>query len=144
MTSDTDRTAAKTTDAPAAHDWTDIQARWQAERDAATARRKAERTALLAALRGLGVEEVEIAYDGYGDAGNIGEVTAVPAGIGLGGLEERLGDFAWSTAYDLHPGFENNDGGEGVVTWDIGQDRITVDHANFYSERSEYLHEDVE
>ena len=66
-----------------------------------------------------------------------------PDSAQLGDLEPQLADFVWAMAYDLHPGFENNDGGEGALTWNVVEDRIDVDHANFYTDRNDYLHEDI-
>ena len=66
-----------------------------------------------------------------------------PDSVKLGDLEARLADFVWEIAYNLHPGFEINDGGEGTLTWDVESDRINVDHADFYTARNEYSHEDV-
>ena len=45
-------------------------------------------------------------------------------------------DFAWSLAYHHHPGFENNEGGYGTLTWDLRNDSITLNHADRYVECS--------
>ena len=124
-------------------DWAEINARLERQREEARARLKVERAELLALLRGRNVEEIEACYDGYADSGNVGEITVNPAGLGIPDIEERLKDFVWGVAYNLHPGFEINDGGEGTVTWDVVKDRIDVDHADFYTARNEHLHEDI-
>jgi len=60
-----------------------------------------------------------------------------PAGVELtDDLTTKVGDFAWSVAYHQHPGFENNEGGYGTLTWDVGKDSITLDHADRYVECS--------
>ena len=71
-------------------------ARWQAEREATN---KATRNELLPQLRGRGITEVTAEYEGYGDSGNIEDVTVLPVGIALpDDLCTQLGDFAWSVA----------------------------------------------
>ena len=110
----------------------ETMAKWQAERDAAT---KAARSELLPQLRALGVTEVIAEYEGYGDSGNVEDVSVLPAGIELpGDLRTMLEDFTWSFAYHHHPGFENNEGGYGTLTWDVTADSITLDHADRYVE----------
>ncbi|RKF12533.1 hypothetical protein D6850_17885 [Roseovarius spongiae] len=117
----------------------ETMAKWQAEREAAN---KAARNKLLPQLRALGVTEVIAEYEGYGDSGNIEDVTVQPAGIELPDeLSSTFGDFAWSVAYHQHPGFENNEGGYGTLTWDITGDSITLDHADRYVECS-HSHDD--
>ena len=137
-----------TTDSPTpasapAIDWEALNAKWKAEREKAREKLNAERAGLLKALREKGVEEIEACYDGYADSGNVQRIEVTPDSVKLGDLEARLADFVWGIAYNLHPGFEINDGGEGTLTWDVESDRINVDHADFYTARNEYSHEDV-
>ena len=124
-------------------DWAEINARWEAQRAEAREQLQSERADLLVALKNLGVEEIEVCYDGYADEGNVREIRVSPAGLLIQDIEERLRDFVWGLAYNFHPGFENNDGGEGTVTWDVAEDRIDVDHADFYTARNTYVHEDI-
>ena len=115
-------------------DYAAMAARWRAEREAAN---KAARTELIAQLRDLGITEVTAEYEGYGDSGNVEDVALQPAGIELPkDISARLEDFAWSFAYHQHPGFENNEGGYGTLTWDIALDSIILDHADRYVECS--------
>ncbi len=58
-------------------------------------------------------------------------------------FDDRLRDFVREMAAVLHPGFEMDDGGEGTLTWDVTKDRIDLDHADFYTERIQELHEDI-
>ena len=124
-------------------DWAAINARWEEQRQEAAKQLKEERAALLPKLRALGIEEIEGRYDGYADSGNVGDISVSLEGAQIAELEPRLKDFIWGVAYNLNPGFEINDGGEGKVTWNVVDDRIDVDHANFYTGRNEYLHEDI-
>ena len=113
-------------------DFAETMAKWHAERDAAN---KAARGELLPQLRALGVTEVIAEYEGYGDSGNVEDVTVQPAGVEIpGDLRAKVEDFAWSFAYHHHPGFENNEGGYGTLTWDVTADSITLDHADRYVE----------
>ncbi len=98
---------------------------------------------LTALLRAQGVTRIKARYDGYGDSGNVEEIAVTPEAADVSAVETRLTDFVWGVAYDLHPGFENNDGGEGTLRWDVTADRIDVDHANMIMERDDYQHEDV-
>ncbi len=124
-------------------DWDGFQA-WAAERRRKTENHlRSERTDLLLLLRNGNVTGIEVRYDGYGDSGNVSEISATPDGIDLGEIEERLRDFVWEMATMLHPGFEIDDGGEGTLTWDVTKDRIDLDHADFYMERIQELHEDI-
>ena len=120
-------------------DWTALETKWREQREAAAAARKLERAVLLEALRGKGITVLEARYDGYADSGNVGALAVNPEDAEIGDIASRLADFIWGTAYGLHPGFEINDGGEGSFSWDMKSDRIDIDHADFYTERNEYV-----
>ena len=101
---------------------------------------KAERSYFLAELRKLGVTSLHGEYDGYGDSGNVEDIGTFPKITMDHDFEARLQDFIWSVAYNLYPGFENNCGGLGTVTWDITKDKIDVEHG----ERVEDIHWDTQ
>jgi len=108
--------------------------KWRIERETEL---RTSRSELIAQLCGHGITEVIAEYEGYGDEGNIYDVTVRPAGVKL--TEDQIavvGDFAWAFAYHQHPGFENNEGGYCTLTWDIAADSITLNHANRYIECS--------
>ena len=124
--------------------WAEIEARMKM----AAVKRKAAlmdtRAALLADLRALGVTEIEGRYDGYGDSGNSEYVGCSPSTVEIDtALIQNIQNFIWDMAYIQSPGFENNDGGEGELTWNIETDKIAIEHANFYTERDEYSWEDL-
>ena len=103
----------------------------------AAEQRVVTRVALLSELRAVGVTKIEVQYEGYGDSGNIEDVVVTPDTISLSEeLRRRVEDFGWDFAYALSPGFENNEGGYGTLTWDIAADSITLDHADRYVECS--------
>jgi len=111
-----------------------MAAQWRAERETTL---KATRAELISQLRELGINEVTAEYEGYGDSGNVEDVNVQPAEVKLPeALVTVVGDFAWSLAYHHHPGFENNEGGYGTLTWDLRDDSITLDHADRYVECS--------
>ncbi len=125
-------------------DWTAINARMEAMARERKEQLVADRKAILVILRQAGIARVDARYDGYGDSGNIEDVTFEPDGVQLAaGKLEELKDFLWAVPYDLHPGFEINEGGCGEVTWDIAGDRIDVDHPERFVETNHYAHEDV-
>lgn len=149
MTSDKPNTAGEATEdktkptPPPSPDWAAINARLEEQRQTAAKRLKEERAALLPKLRALGITSLEAEYDGYADSGNVGQIKISPEGVKVADLEPRLTDFVWSVAYGLNPGFEINEGGAGTMTWNVVEDRIDVDHANFYTAREVHLHKDI-
>ena len=75
---------------------------------------------MIAHVRALGIGEVTAEYEGYGDSGNVEDVTVQPAEVQLPEpLATEVGDFAWSLAYHHHPGFEHHEGGYGTLTWTL-------------------------
>jgi hypothetical protein len=100
------------------------------------------RATLLAELRALGVTNIEVQYEGYGDSGNVEDVVVTPGTITLTEeLRRRVEDFGWDFAYALSPGFENNEGGYGELTWALVTDKIDVSHSNRYIATNTTEHE---
>lgn len=133
----------------------------ETERDAENRVLRAE---LVAMLRDAGVETVTAHYDAYGDSGNIEEVVLLPElpKVELVAVEaeadrpqedadhrlttadaSKLDDFLWSTVYGLHPGFENNEGGYGDISWDVTADSISIEHSERFVDVNCYSHEGV-
>ena len=120
-------------------DYAAMAAQWRAERETTL---KASRAELLAQLRALGISEVTAEYEGYGDSGNVEEVVVTPDTITLTEeLRRRVEDFGWDFAYALSPGFENNEGGYGELTWAHETDKIDVSHSNRFIETDTTEHE---
>ena len=108
----------------------------------AAEQRVVTRVALLSELRAVGVTKIEVQYEGYGDSGNIEAVVVTPDTISLSEeLRRRVEDFGWDFAYALSPGFENNEGGYGELTWALEADKIDVSHSNRYIETNTTEHE---
>jgi hypothetical protein len=104
--------------------------------------------AILKALSARGIASVTIEYDGGGDSGQIGDISAYdakrrpvdierPVQLALyrgkaaseyDSLREALDDFAWLLLAHFHAGFENNEGGYGTITIDVGERSVTLNH----------------
>ena len=99
-----------------------------------------------ARLRGLlvetGITHLEADYDGYGDSGCVGDIAVTPE-LPFGGLEPALVDLIWDIVCSIHGGFENNEGGEGTLRWDLGDDVMTLNHADRYVALEHYDEEIV-
>lgn len=85
------------------------------------------RAELLAKLRTKGIPCVTIDYSGYSDSGQVESIDPKEANI------PGLDDWAWQLAYDAHPGFENNEGGQGTLTWNVTTDTIELVHGDNYT-----------
>ena len=121
---------------------TDFYAQMLDSQRRAAEQRVETRASLLCQLRALGVRSIEVQYEGYGDSGNVEDVVVTPDTITL--TEElrcRVEDFGWDFAYALSPGFENNEGGYGELTWSLEADKIDVSHSNRYIETNTTEHE---
>ena len=107
--------------------WAAMTARIAEMREAEAAGRAEERTRLRAELRQAGAWSLHAEYDGYGDSGNVEAIRTEPSVPDVGAMP-GLSDFLWSVAYGEHPGFENDEGGGGTVTWDLVADQVDLDH----------------
>jgi hypothetical protein len=112
-------------------------------------RLEAAKPTLIAALKNLGVTEVDVEYDGEGDNGQVTDAHAYgkdfqkidlakphPISIGEGeavehyeSLEDCIEAFAWDVIGQHHDGFENNDGGYGTLTINVEAATITLQHS---------------
>ena len=131
-----------------------IQARIEAEiaEHAAAVRRVEARckSAFLPILRDHGITRVDISYDGGGDEGMMGDVTAyggqsvreLPSvlcdhyAVDYGGnvrssalqLEDALSAFAENAVCDHHGGWENGEGAYGEIVIDVDSGGVTITH----------------
>lgn len=118
----------------------DHVAQWAVERQTRIAQQRHD---VIGKLRLAGVEAVDATYDAYGDSGNVDDVTLTPEVTLDDAVMMDLRDLLWAVVYDLHPGFENNDGGMGEISWDVVADKISVEHAERFTDLNHYSHEDV-
>ena len=118
-----------------------FMAQRQAERAAQNAK---TREGLVALLTAQGVTQIEATYDAYGDSGNVEDISITPDSVTLDNTtDSNLRDLLWSMAYALHPGFENNDGGDGEISWDLTSDKMSIDHRERFTDYNHYSHEDI-
>ena len=121
---------------------TDFYAQMLDSQRRAAEQRVETRAALLTELRAIGLTNIEVQYEGYGDSGNVEDVVVAPDTVTLtDDLRRRVEDFGWDFAYGLSPGFENNEGGYGELTWSLEADKIDVSHSNRYIETDTTEHE---
>jgi len=74
---------------------------------------------------------VEMSYSGYGDSGEIQDCSVDEKDAPEG---DRVDEFLWEMLWQQHSGFENNEGGEGTVAWDLIKDEITITHGTHVTE----------
>ncbi len=104
------------------------------------------RKQLAAKLKELGATHVSVTYSGYGDSGQIDYVSTTPNVDRSGDfdvtthpwypnqtvqrtIDDALTDFLWSLIDKHYGGYENNDGGQGEIEWNVVEDLITLDHS---------------
>lgn len=87
---------------------------------------------LRVALVAAGVAFASADYQGEGDDGNVEDSSYVDANKEEAGVDDDLDvkfrNFAWECAYSAHPGFENNDGGRGTVTFNVAENKVIIEH----------------
>ena len=90
------------------------------------------RTEIMPLLRAFGVANVEAAYSGYGDSGAIDGVQFQDKArlrVEREKISATLTEQLENTLYEFLPaGFEINDGGQGTLTLDVQDGRITLQH----------------
>lgn len=134
-------------------------ARWKAEAEQRERTVSLMKPALLDALKARGVATVIADYDGEGDSGQIerimlrdgagAPVTADrPLTLALASgsrqyasLAEAVDAFAWDVLAVYHAGFENNDGGFGMLEIQVAERTVRIDHNDRIIEVSNTLTE---
>lgn len=122
--------------------------------------RPENKTALFDALAQAGITSVEVTFDGYGDSGQIEDITAKAGdkNVALPAVNLEIAHAEWGSpdtvrvihslkdaieqlAYDFlretHAGWENNEGAYGDFHFDVTDRTITLDY-NERIETSEY------
>ena len=117
---------------------------------------------LFAALAEAGIHRVTVEYDGSGDSGQIDTIEtwnadndrmplplepriqfasenpgSLPAEYNLDAAIETI---AWDYLYDLHCGWENNDGAYGTFVFDVPARTLTLEHNERYTEVNTTTH----
>ena len=152
---------------PKPFDFAASMARVQADHAAYEARaailRPANKTALFDTLVAVGVTQVIVTFDGYGDSGQVEDVSALSSGetVNLPEAQITIATTSWGDdaiterampvaeaveqlAYDFlsetHGGWENNDGAYGEFTFDVAERQITLDYNERYTATESYEH----
>ena len=144
-----------------------LQAWYQAEQEhtrRANEMLPANKAVLFDALAAAGITSVHVDFDGYGDSGQIEDIT-VKAGDEPAELpDERIEIFdpiwgsteiekqtmtireaiealAYAFLRQTHAGWENNDGAYGDFTFNVAERTITLDYNERYTETNYSCHE---
>jgi len=118
---------------------------------------------IFAALAEACIHRVTVDYDGSGDSGQIESIEAWNAAneripfpsdpripLVFEGpeqlraeinLESAVESLTWDYLYDLHDGWENNDGAFGTFVFDIPARSITLEHHERFTDFNTYSHE---
>jgi hypothetical protein len=128
------------------------------------------RELLIGTLKALNITEVRVNYEGGGDSGDVMDFDVIPesslpllesekldyhavhgefidghyqylSSIQSKSLNEALTDIALSWVELHHSGWENNDGGQGVILIDVAGNRCDLNHTEFYVESTLYEHQ---
>ncbi len=87
-------------------------------------------------LAKLGVRRIDIEYSGYGDSGGINSCgmygdNDTPVQVDNDEIREEIGNYAYEL---MPPGFENNEGGEGVIKIDVVNGTYKLHHGQHIQE----------
>jgi len=134
------------------NDMEHILARWQERQKHLATISAHNRRTIFAALAALGIETVEVDFDGCGDSGQIesivafgatdqlsGEVTIISAETGgederrTVPLTEAMDDLCYTLLEATHDGWEINDGAFGTFTFDVASRQIELEFNGRYT-----------
>ncbi len=128
------------------------------ERQAASSKqaREPNKQVLFDALVSLGVHTVDVEFSGYGDSGQIDEITAkdaskqeiklpdTPTIVILTVEHESVrvgGSVCNGWLEEVHGGWENNEGAYGSFEFNVAERTVTLEFCERYTETNEYTHE---
>jgi hypothetical protein len=131
---------------------TDFMKDWDAKQNQRLRVALANRKLLHTILTGLGVIRVTCTYSGYGDSGQIDDLDIFggtdgfkrldevlwkkvssltdtrPGVLAVDSVHNALQEMFWDLLMSTHPGFENNEGGQGEFEWLLPEDELKLDH----------------
>ena len=123
------------------------------------------KAAIFDALASANIQTVAVAFDGYGDSGQIESTTAHDATgaerelpnatvafheVAFQGptttmqsirLDEAIAMLVFSLLEQVHAGWEDNDGAYGEFTFDVATRSITLDYNERFTDSTNYQHE---
>lgn len=110
---------------------------------------KANKDAILNAMKVAGINSATVSYSGSGDSGDTEDTTFSPEGkedqitVGIVSndgkttvktLKTAIIDYAMMAVDARHGGWENNDGGHGEITFDAKKGVISIEHNDYVVE----------
>lgn len=146
-------------------DVADFLARYRLFETRAAELHSANKAALFAVLHDAGISKIIVRFDGYGDSGQIEEVTAfgaddaecpLPAAqfdirqLHFGQeepatlsepLAEAIETLAYAFLESTHGGWENNGGAYGEFDFDVAAGTIMLDYNERFESSENYIHE---
>lgn len=75
-----------------------------------------------------GIKEIRVFYQGYGDNFDGVEIVSPDRSSLPNGLEDKVASAVSDMVIDLYPGFENNSGGGGDITFDATERVVRIRH----------------
>lgn len=93
------------------------------------------RQTTLPLLKSLGIEKVVGGYSGYGDSGDLHDLSCVGPEAKPVEIDDALRATLVNFLYEYLPdGYEINDGGQGTVTFNVETVRVELEHEENYTE----------
>ena len=92
------------------------------------------RRLLLADLRRLKLEKIELTYEGEDDTSQIESFSAIPSMDLAADVIHRIAMFGLAYTYSVNLGCKDSYGNEGVLKWDLANNSIDI----FHTEHSVY------
>ncbi len=140
---------------------------WMAQANAHAARRQEiqpeNRAAIFDALERYGIQIVTMSFDGYGDSGQIDEISVTagtPNDLAAISIEQKqavrgedtiatatiplhraIEELSYALLERTHCGWEINEGGFGEFVFDVAARTITLDFSERYVSHESYSHE---
>ena len=101
---------------------------------------------ILKDFRQNNITKVVAEYGGYHDSGNVEAMNYVNGSgetLVLPSADQRVADFIWNFVQTVHEGCEVDAGAEGIFTWEIDSDKISIQHEQRHVSTESYKHSDL-
>ena len=127
-------------------DYEQFLARWNERNERLRKANDTSREAIFDALGKLGIERIEISFDGYGDSGQIDNVAVTGGSENLTGevtvvrapwngpdeahkckLAEAVENLCYALLEQEHAGWQDNDGAYGTFVFDVAVRTVTLE-----------------
>ena len=141
-------------------DYEQFLARWNERHERLCKANDASREAIIDALAAIGVERIEITFDGYGDSGQIEDVAVTGASEDLTGevtlvrapwtcpneehtckLAEAVEDLCYALLEQEHDGWQDSDGAYGTFVFDVAARTVTLECHTRYTDANTSVHD---